>query len=338
MGRAKVRAMVYLALLVSLAATAAERAPVFDRDAESEARRIKAILKQPEKQMDLARIELTFDKMVEPSVDIEASLHQIETVVAQVRTMLTPYAQSGEKLFALTRFLYEPGPWNGYQTFQYDFDDPLGGNVHNRILAHYLRTRKGNCVTMPFLFVILGQRLGIDVTASTAPRHIFVKYTDPEGKVFNLEPTSGAKPARDEWLRAQHHITDKAISNGIYMQKLSKQETAAMMAQTVAEVLRKYGEYEKSIAVAEVTLAVYPKNIAAITLLGSDYASISNRDFRTKYERPRDIPQYLRANYRYVEQQFEEWFEKATALGWRKPSGVEEAEYLKVVRRATSSE
>lgn len=44
---------------------------------------------------------------------------------------------------------------------------------------------------MPFLFIILGDRLGINVTASVAPLHVFVKFTDENGVIHNLETTSG---------------------------------------------------------------------------------------------------------------------------------------------------
>ncbi len=41
---------------------------------------------------------------------------------------------------------------------------------------------------MPFLFIILGQKLGLDVTASTAPEHVFVKYRDDMGNILKCWP------------------------------------------------------------------------------------------------------------------------------------------------------
>ena len=54
---------------------------------------------------------------------------------------------------ALKRYIYEPGEWNNFQPYQYDMDDPLGTKLSNKLLSHYLAAKKGNCVTMPFLFI-----------------------------------------------------------------------------------------------------------------------------------------------------------------------------------------
>jgi len=65
------------------------------------------------------------------------------------------------------------------------------------LLQRYLTTRRGNCITMPILFLALGQRLGLTMTLAEAPLHVFVKYTDDDGAVWNLEATSGGGVTRD---------------------------------------------------------------------------------------------------------------------------------------------
>ena len=49
-------------------------------------------------------------------------------------------------------------------------------------MSHYLATRKGNCVSMPVLFVILGQKLGLPITLAIAPNHVFAKYKRDNGE------------------------------------------------------------------------------------------------------------------------------------------------------------
>ena len=176
----------------------ADAVPGSDIDVAPEAKRIRAILQQPESKMDLGRIKLTIDKMIDPTINIDAGLKQIDRIVAQIQAMPGQGRSSKGKVQALKKYLYENGPWNDYQAYSYDLDDPLAKKIRNKLLPTYLESKKGNCVTMPLLFVILGQRLGIDVTISTAPLHLFVKYTDSEtGATYNLETTSGANPARE---------------------------------------------------------------------------------------------------------------------------------------------
>jgi len=177
--------------------------------------RIRAILKLPDNQIDIGRTKLTIDKTIDPTIDIKANLKKIDSMVAKIQAGLPADASNSDKLQALRTYLYSAGDWNGYQTYAYDFDDPLGQKISNKLLPHYLDTKKGNCVSMPLLFIILGQRLGLDVTAAQAPVHIFVKYRDDMGNQINLEATSGATPARDIWIRQQSPMTDEAVANGV---------------------------------------------------------------------------------------------------------------------------
>jgi regulator of sirC expression with transglutaminase-like and TPR domain len=305
--------------------------------ATPEVARIRAILSQPESKMDFAKIKLTIDKMIDPSVNVDAGLKHIDSIVAQIRAMLGNNPSSNEKMIALKKYLYEKGPWNGYEVFRYDFDDPRGTKISNKLLTSYLASKKGNCVSMPLLFIVLGQRLGLDVTASTAPEHVFVKYTDSNtGITYNLEATSGASPARDAWLREQNPMTDEAVANGIYLQKLTKRETVAVMATTLSENFSARQEPEKMIAIADAVLAYYPKNVALILAKGSAYSRLIRKHFISKYPMPKDIPAEERPYFQYLSEQNERWFAKAEKLGWREPGKEQESRYLQTLSRRKS--
>ncbi len=305
----------------------------------SEAKRMRAILQQPESQLDLARIKLTIDKMIDPTINIDTNLKQIDDIVAQIRAMAGQRPSSNDNLLALKKYLYEKGPWNGYEVYHYDFDDPPGTKIKNKLLPNYLASKKGNCISMPFLFIVLGQRLGIDVTASTAPEHILVKYTEPEtGITYNLEATSGANPTRDAWYRQQMPMTDEAIANGIYLQKLTKKETAAVMATVLAENFSEKQAPEKMLAIADAVLPFYPKNVALILGKGSAYARLIDKHFAAKYPTPRDIPVNERPFFQHLSEQNELWFSKAEALGWRQPDKAQMIRYLETVSRAKSNQ
>jgi regulator of sirC expression with transglutaminase-like and TPR domain len=326
-------------VILGLPAVQAEMVPGADINSVREAKRVDTILRQPEGKLDLGRIKLTIDKMIDPTIDVDVGLKQIDDMAAQVRAMQPGFPSSNDRLQALRAYLYEKGPWNGYQSFDYDFDDPLGKNIRNKLLLNYVASRKGNCVTMPLLFVILGQRPGLDVTISTAPLHLFVKYTDPEtGTTYNLEATSGAKPARDVWIRQQNTMTDASVANGLYMQRLSKREAAAVIATVLAEYLAPQQEHEKVIALSDVVLAHYPKDIGSMLKKGSAYGRLATRDFVRKYPTPKLIPPEEYGYFQYLEDQNRFWFAEAEALGWREPERDHEAKYLQTISRAKAAQ
>ncbi len=295
---------------------------------------IRTILNLPENQIDLGKAKLTIDKMIDPSIDVKVNLKKIDSMVASIQMGLFFNASSDEKLQALRTYLYTPNQSNGQRPYQYDLSDPYGKDLRHKLLPNYLESRKGNCVSMPFLFIILGQRLGLDVTAATAPEHIFVKYKADNGYWINLETTSGANPARDEWLRQQMPMTDDAITNGVYLRPLSKKEAVALMADTLIEHYMHKHQYEKAIEASDLVLEYSPKAVTAMIHKGASYARLINERFVRKYPRPDLIPQTERSYYTFLDQNNRLWYDKAETLGWRMPVETNNAQYNPVVERA----
>lgn len=128
-------------------------------------------------------------------------------------------------------------------------------------------------------------------------------------------------------------MTDEAIANGIYMRKLSRLETAAVLAEITASSFYQRKEFGKVIAVADVILRHYPKDVSAMLLKSAAYAQIAKRDFLSKYARPEDLPINKRAHFRHLGKQNQLWFAKAEALGWRQPTAGEVSAYLQSVNR-----
>ncbi len=297
---------------------------------------IRAILESPDDQIDLAKAKLAIDHMIDPGIDIAKNLKQLDAIAAKVKSQLPARATSRQKLDALRSYIYQAGPWNANRPFHYDLDDPFGQNIRNKLLPNYLATRKGNCVSMPLLFIVLGQKLGIDVTASTAPEHIFVKYRDELGTYFNLEATSGAGFTRDVWVQQQNPMTAEALANGIYMQPLTKKETVVVMAGTLLEWYGQQGQEEYRIALASLVLAHYPKYVPAMLHTASACYRLRQRHFVNKYPMPRDIPEEQRPYFMQLDQGMRQWRGKAEALGWREPDEAANRDYLQRVNNAKS--
>jgi regulator of sirC expression with transglutaminase-like and TPR domain len=289
----------------------------------------------PDNRIDFARAKLTFDKLYDPATDIDAALGQIDAMARTIKAMAGPGAPPELRLIALRTYIYKAGPWNQNNPFTYDFADPLGRKSSNQLLATYLRTRRGNCISMPMLFVALMQRLGLNATLSTAPHHVFVKYRDSrEGRWINLETTSGGKPARDVWLRHLFSMTDKAIANGLYMKTLSKKESLALMADIVLAGESEHGRYDELLATAEVLRPYYPNNVTVLLAPATAAMGTVHDEFQVKYPDRNDVPPELAGRLALLEHNALNAFNRAHALGWR-PSGDTAKEAL--ARAATGA-
>ncbi|WP_234709889.1 hypothetical protein [Xanthomonas citri] len=81
---------------------------------------LRLLLQQPEGSIDLARAKITIDRMIDPSIDTEATLREVDQWAAKARARFPAGASNKVKMDLLISTLYEPGPWNDHRPFGYD--------------------------------------------------------------------------------------------------------------------------------------------------------------------------------------------------------------------------
>lgn len=320
--------------LICVTSAHAQRATAPAPDYVTNLKQILALLELPDNRIDLAHAELSIDQMIDPSIDIDATLKKLDAMAAEIKRKLPPRPSSVDKVQALREYLYVKGEWNRHQPFQYDFSDPKGTRVHNKLLPNYLASKKGNCVSMPFLFIVLGQKLGIDVTAAEAPSHVFVKYRNETGQWFNLETTSTGGPTADASYHAQAPMTNEAIANGVYMRPLTKKETVTVMLTTLLQHYAQQRHYGQVIAVASLILKYHPKSVAALLYRGGAYGRLFDAGMQ-EFEEMRGMvpfPPEERALLQHYAKSNQADFERAEALGWRVPTPEDDQRYLRKVQ------
>lgn len=277
---------------------------------------VAGVLNAPDDQLNFLRAKLAFDKVVDSTIDLESITASLNHLTAFAIEMAGSGADDARKLAAVRTVIYRAGPWNENRPFAYDLADPYGQNLRSKLISTYLSTRLGNCVSMPILFLILADRLGVNVALSTAPLHVFLKFTDAAEKVTNLEATSGALPARDQWYREKLPMTDQAVASGLYLRALTRKEGVALMATTVMEHLMDRGRYQDAIDVADVILADSPRDAQTMVRRGSAFARLLDEEFYKPYPTADLVPPPLRRRYQQLESANRQSFAQAEALGW----------------------
>jgi regulator of sirC expression with transglutaminase-like and TPR domain len=310
-----------LALVTMSAPAIAQRRAVGAHDGDLAI--VRGILTQPESDVDLASAKLSIDRLMDPSIDAQATLRSLDAMAASLKAAIPVGAPSRLKLEVLRQHLCTANAWNGHRPYHYDLDDPLGRNLRNKLLTVHLETRAGNCISMPILFVVLGQKLGIDLTLATAPNHVFVKYRDERGELFNLEATSGAGFTRDVWMRQQFLMTDQAIAGGVYMRPLSRKESVVVMVGTVLEFYERQGLRELQLKMSRMALDHNPRDVALILHQHAAWPWFRNL-LVNRYVTPDDMPVAERTRLARHEAALRDLFERAWMLGWRPPDEAQD--------------
>jgi regulator of sirC expression with transglutaminase-like and TPR domain len=147
--------------------------------------------------------------------------------------------------------------------FAYDRIDPLGKRPETRLLSYYLKERQGNCVSMPTLMMVLGNRMGLRMTLAHALWHNLVKFTDSEGREWNLEATSGGGfTSESHYRKLMPDITEATVRNGIYLRGLPREELiATTVSGMLVSQLMEQGRLEDALAVSDRLLKHAPDSV-----------------------------------------------------------------------------
>lgn len=148
-----------------------------------------------------------------------------------------------------------------FKPFTYDFDDVFGHrDLSNLFVSKLLDTQKGNCNSMPYLYKILAEELGVDANLALAPNHVYIKHNIKSIGWYNTELTSGIFPI-DAWLMASGFIHLDAIKNGVFLKALNNKESLALLLVDLANAYnRSYSDNDGSFALkcAERAIQIYP--------------------------------------------------------------------------------
>jgi regulator of sirC expression with transglutaminase-like and TPR domain len=271
-------------------------------------------------------IKFAIDRLADPSLDDTKARAELELLKIQLKSFMGAFTpvNAHERLKLLKQFYYVAGPWNGNRPFAYDHTDPYGRIAGHKTFTHYLETRQGNCVTMPILFAILGKEIGLNMTLSTSPLHVFVKMTDEQGAVWNLETTSGAGYTRDLHYRKELPMTDRAVESGLYLRTFTNEEAIATMASTAVEQLMKAQRFEDVIAVTEVILKHHPRSVSAMIARGSAYGRILRRDYLNRFPEPGMMLPHEQMEAQMLSELNYAAFAEAEALGWTEHDGLKD--------------
>lgn len=166
------------------------------------------------------------------------------------------------------RFLVSDTSYFTSAPFRYDFDDFWGEkNWTKMFITKLLDTNSGNCHSLPMLYKILCEELGVKAYLAMAPNHTYIKLKTKRTGWFNTELTSGHFPI-DAWIMASGYIHLNAIQNGIYMDTLSQKQSIAVCVTDLAKGYeRKYPDDLDFIeGCADLAIQYYPLYTNALIL------------------------------------------------------------------------
>ena len=144
-----------------------------------------------------------------------------------------------KKHFAIQR-LYSD---TAIDALRYDFNDPLGRNDYRQLfVTKLLKTGTGQCRSLPLMYLILAEEMGIDAYLSFAPEHSYIQFKH-KGYLYNFETTNGFIGSKN-YIVGSGFVKVESIKTKAYMSPLNKKQTIAHLLLTLAKIYRKEIGYD----------------------------------------------------------------------------------------------
>lgn len=175
-----------------------------------------------------------------------------------------------------------------YIPFEYDFNDVFGHKTReNLFVSKLIQTRKGNCHSLPYLYKILCEEIGIEANLALAPNHVYIKHKSIKDGWYNTELTSKMFPI-DSWIMASGYVHVDAIKNGVYMKALNNKESIALVLIDLANNYNaKFPNNDGTFVLkcCEAAIKIYPNFATALILRAeAHYKQIEKIEDKTKYD------------------------------------------------------
>ena len=154
---------------------------------------------------------------------------QIDQITVKLRKFiinrkLQQYKTAGN--YAIFAYMTDTIAENNFKPYSYDLHSFFGNdpNVPCFTVHWLLKTKKGNCHSMPYLYKILANEMKVEAYIALVPMHIYIRHKDEEGKWWNVELTTGSF-SRTSWIIEAFNVSDEGIESGLYMKPLSDKES-----------------------------------------------------------------------------------------------------------------
>jgi tetratricopeptide (TPR) repeat protein len=132
--------------------------------------------------------------------------------------------------------------------------DPKEQDVDGIFIDAVLDAKKGPCLALSGLYLIIGQKLNLPLHGVLVPGHFFVRYDD--GKtVMNIETLKKGALMKEHWYREKYRIPD---GNSCYFRNLTAKESLAPFLFNLGNAYRTAGKLDNAVAAYEQAAAILP--------------------------------------------------------------------------------
>jgi regulator of sirC expression with transglutaminase-like and TPR domain len=185
---------------------------------------------------------------------------EVAGLVARARKAVPRGLAPWQSLEKLNDFFFET------ERFQasYELDAP-----ESLLLNGVLARRKGHCVGLATVYLILAEELGLPIHAVATPKHMFLRWDDGKFR-RNIELFQKGSEVPDEDYVREQKIPKESIDRGVFLANLTRKQFLGFIYQNRGVLASQRGDFESSAKDYRRALRLNPKLAAAYYNRGND--------------------------------------------------------------------
>ena len=222
-----------------------------------------------------------YEGKLDYKTDFCDEIDRIKAFIRSVYTVNKLHTYKTGMQMAISSYMMSPHSGNNYTPYTYDFEAFSIDNEpwDRQFVSSTLKTHKGQCRSLPWMYKILASELNADASIAHAPCHSYIMYKD-EDKItpeewINLELTTNQMNP-SWWIKKDFEICDSAVIAGTYMTPLTDIQTVAcQMADLAFGYCEKFHRYDEfTYYCSSRSLEFYPMNPNAWIIRGKSLERI----------------------------------------------------------------
>lgn len=189
---------------------------------------------------------------------------EIDRMAWRVSALLVGAREPRRAISAINKVLYFD------EGFVYD---PASGETGNYLLDRVIARKRGNCLGLTFLYLALGERVGVPFQGSYVPTHCFARYEE-NGVRINVETGEKGKEREDRWYAEKFKLGEGRP----YLRTYGKREMIGVYLKSLGAALSRRGMEEDALRVYRQAALFSPELPDVYYNAGVSYQKLGRHD------------------------------------------------------------
>lgn len=193
---------------------------------------------------------------IEPDLDTQAVLDQIEALGDKLKRRLPADASAMHRLRTLNRYFFRELGFAGNVNDYYD----AGNSYMHQVLA----SRRGIPISLALVYIELAGHAGLVARGVSFPGHFLVKLRLPNGEAV-MDPFNGRSLSREELeerleplRRKQGLVGDFEVPLGLFLQSAAPRDIIARMLRNLKSIHQQSEDFASLLAVQHRLICLLP--------------------------------------------------------------------------------